>query len=335
MDVPSPAAESEAPIDNGLIHGLLLNGQGGATSLTWAEVKRWQPDDGPIWVHLDRSSAQAQRWIKARQTLDPLVCDALLAEETRPRVQVFGEGILVILRGVNLNPGATPDDMISVRLWVESNRVITLRRSRLMAVRSVYENLEADAGPRDTVGLLTAVTQALTDRMGPVITNLDEIIDDLEEEVLENPAGELRRELSQMRRQAISLRRHIGPQRDAISHLQTINLPWFALRYRADLREVGERITRIVEDLDAMRERSAIVQEELTGRLNEQMNHTMFILSAVAGIFLPLGLITGLFGINVGGMPGIENPWAFTYVCVSLVVLAAGGFVLFRKMRLF
>jgi zinc transporter len=86
-----------------------------------------------------------------------------------------------------------------------------------------------------------------------------------------------------------------------------------------------------VEDLDSARDRAAVAQDELTGRLAEQTNKTMYVLSIVAGIFLPLGLLTGLLGINVGGMPGVDNPWAFTVVCVILVVTAIFEVILFRR----
>jgi zinc transporter len=75
--------------------------------------------------------------------------------------------------------------------------------------------------------------------------------------------------------------------------------------------------------MDSLRERVAVTQEELTSRLSEQMNKTMYVLLLFAGIFLPLGLVTGLLGINVVGIPGSDSEIAFTLVCILLVALAA------------
>ena len=86
-------------------------------------------------------------------------------------------------------------------------------------------------------------------------------------------------------------------------------------------------------DRDSARDRAAVSQDELNSRLSEQMNHTMYVLSIVAAVFLPLGLFTGLLGINVGGIPGTEDPWAFLIVCVLLVVIAIGLLVVFRRKR--
>ena len=102
---------------------------------------------------------------------------------------------------------------------------------------------------------------------------------------------------------------------------------------KARLRESADRVTRYVEDLDSARERAAVIRDELEGRLAEQMNKTMYVLSIVAAIFLPLGLLTGLLGINVGGIPGAENPLAFWEVCLLLVFVGVLQALLFWKMK--
>jgi zinc transporter len=116
--------------------------------------------------------------------------------------------------------------------------------------------------------------------------------------------------------------------------LQTEPIAIFDDVDRARLREITDRLTRYIEELDAARERAAVTQEELAGRMSDQMNRIMYILSIVTGIFLPLGLLTGLLGINVGGMPGVESEMAFTIVCIVLVVLFAVAVWVFRRMRL-
>jgi zinc transporter len=336
-DTPLPSDSNQidpASSPDGLLHALVLDGRGGRRMIDWAGVEDWNPDDGLLWVHLDLDSAVAQSWLREDSGLDSMISGALLAEGTRPRVQPHGAGFMAFLRGVNLNPGMAPDDMISVRIWIEPTRVISLRSPRLLAIDDVRERLASGRGPKDAASVFIAVASRLTERMWPVVSNLDELIDELEETVVEEPTRDLRRELSQMRRQAISLRRFIGPQRDALATLQNVSLDWINERQRSTLRETIDRVTRIVEDLDAMRERAAVVQEELAGRLSEQMNRTMYILSIVTGVFLPLGLLTGLFGINIGGMPGIENPWAFSIFSFVLVVIASFNVWLFRRLRI-
>jgi zinc transporter len=315
-----------------LIAAYLLDGHGRGRSLGWAEIRSWKAEQETLWVHLDRLDPTSQHWLREESGVEPLVCEALLAEETRPRTAAMKGGVLVILRGVNQHPGADPEDMVAIRMWIESRRVITLRHKRLMAVQDVRENLDASKGPRDAADLLVQIAARLIDRMGPVIEELEEGVDGLEEQVLTARSHELRSKLADLRRQAITLRRYIAPQRDAMSHLQQEDVEWITPLHRARLREIGDRTTRYVEDLDAARERAAVTHEELLGRLSEQMNRTMYVLSIVAVVFLPLGLLTGLLGINVAGIPFADHPWAFGIVCVVLLLIAAAEVYLFRRL---
>jgi len=171
------------------------------------------------------------------------------------------------------------------------------------------------------------------ERMAPTIDGLDEEIDGLEVEVMEAQNQDLRARLAGLRRKAIALRRYIAPQREAMSRLSGERTTWLSDRHWARLREVADRVTRYVEDLDAARERAAVTQEELASRVAAQMNRIMYVLSMVAVIFLPLGLLTGLLGINVPGIPGEKNQWAFLVVCLLLVALVIVEVFLFRRKR--
>jgi len=169
--------------------------------------------------------------------------------------------------------------------------------------------------------------------MAGVLSELDENMDAVEERDDEVSTSERRRNLLELRRQAISLRRHLSPQRDALARLSSERISWLGERERMQLREVLDRTTRYVEDLEAARERAVVTQEELASRTAEELNRRMYALSIVAGVFLPLSFFTGLLGINVAGIPGAETWWAFVVVCVSLSLLAVGEILLFRRLR--
>ena len=96
----------------GFLFAYCLDGKGGGESIDLEGVKNWTPDKGALWVHLDYSVPAAISWLKHESGIDPLMQDALLAGETRPRCLVFKDAMLVILRGVNLNQGADPEDMV-------------------------------------------------------------------------------------------------------------------------------------------------------------------------------------------------------------------------------
>ena len=129
------------------------------------------------------------------------------------------------------------------------------------------------------------------------------------------------------------MRRYIAPQRDVLFRLYSEHPEWISDKLKEHLRELSERTTRFVEDLDSARDRAAITHEELHSRLSEQMNKTMYLLSIVAAIFLPLGLVTGLLGINVGGIPGTENKLAFWIVTFFIILIAFILIGLFRRVK--
>jgi len=319
---------------DGLISALVLDGAGAARTTDAAGVDAWSADDGPLWLHLERKHPQTETWLRESSGLSDLVVAALLAADARPRCTPHPGGLFVVLRGVNLNPGAEPDDMISLRLWVDAHRVISLRTPKLMAAQDLRDRLESGVGPRDTGGLLTGLAAALTERIAPVVVSLDNRIDDMEESLLDTRGPTLRQDLAGARRQAIALSRYLAPQREAVTRLADLPGGPLSNDDRARLREWANRTTRYLEDLGALRERAALIQEELLARHSDSMNRTMYILSLVAAIFLPLGLLTGLLGINVGGMPGVDSPGAFFWVCLGLVVLGVIEYLVLRWWKL-
>jgi zinc transporter len=316
-----------------LIAAYILDGKGGGERVGWKEIQEWKPSAGLLWVHLNFEAPEAQGWIKEESQLEDVVGDALLAEESRPRVTIFDDGLLIAFRGVNLNPGADPEDMVSLRIWAEKNRIITTRRRKLLSVADLCSSIDNGKGPKTAGEFLEEVADRIMVRMGDVIDGLEDKVAELEEAVLTAESHELRPMLASVRRDAINLRRYMAPQREAIARLQSEKASWLTEEDRVRLRETYDRLTRYIEDLDAARERAAVTQEELVSRLSEQMDNRMYVLSIVAAIFLPLSFLTGLLGINVGGIPGSEYKAAFAIFCLILMVLVVVEIIIFKKKK--
>jgi zinc transporter len=319
--------------NNELIFSYLFDGKGGGVILSWEDIEKWPPEKGILWLHLNYKSDKVNKWLKEKSGLNPIICEALLDEETRPRSVVSGDGLLLILRGVNFNPGSDPEDMVSLRMWFDRNLIISMRQRKVMAIDDINRAIVSSHGPTSPADFLILVSQHITDRIGDIVSDIDDIVDELEDAVLTTESYELRSKLSNIRRQTISLRRYIAPQRDVLARLQNEKVSWLEDIDRVHIREAAERTARYVEDLDAARDRASITHEELNSRLSEQMNKTMYIISLVAAIFLPLGLLTGLLGINVGGVPGSDYKLAFLVVCIIIVALAFIEYWLFKRKK--
>lgn len=313
-----------------MLHALLLDGNGGASELEWDNVNSWKPEQGCLWLHFNLDLDGVDEWLCGSSQLNEVAVEALLSQETRPRANNLGDQLLLALRGVNLNPGSDPEDMVSIRIWTDGKRVISSRRRRLLSVGDIREQMAIGNGPVDAGELLVDLIDRIVRRMSDTVDDFEDEVMALEDRVLSGAARTLRYDLSLLRKQTISIRRYLAPQREALNRLVMEKLSWMTSAYQMRLREISDRLVRHIEDIDAVRERAALAQEELQSLVSEQMNERMYVLSLVAAIFLPLGFFTGLMGINVGGMPGVENSdafWVVVALCVAVMLVLA---VVFR-----
>lgn len=319
-----------------ILHALQFDGQGTGLAIDHKDIQQALGAETVSWVHLDANVPGCRDWLLENLKLpDELIIDALLADETRPRILSYDEGLMVILRGVNLNDNAHPEDMVSVRLWIYGSNIISVRLRRLKAVIDIKERLESGRGPKNTGDFLTTLITRLFERMEPVLRSLDDQLDTLEEQVMENPDAEDRQAITTLRKQAIVFKRYIAPQRDVIASLRNAEITWLDAGHKRKLMESLDRVTRYIEDLDATRERGQIIKDELGNALSDRMNRNLYMLSVIAAIFLPLGFLTGLLGINVGGIPGSDVAEAFFIFCAILTVVVIGQVYLFKRLKWF
>jgi zinc transporter len=319
--------------NDGLIAAYILDKKGGGRQIGWDGIDSWQPDQGLLWIHFDYSSQNVQEWLFGKSGLEEVISDALIEEDSRPRCTSFQEGLLLGLRGVNLNPGADPEDMVGIRIWFETDRIISTRKRKILSISDIRAALEQGIGPESLSDFLVQLAGRMMERMRHVIDDLEDAVADVEDQVLTSESRQLRTELAALRRQAISLRRYLSPQREALSRLLTEKIAWLDERDRIRLREVYDQLTRHIEDLDEARDRAAVTQEQLINSLSEQMNNKMYILSIVAAIFLPLGFLTGLLGINVGGIPGADSKLGFSVFVILLVGVVSFQIWFFKKKK--
>lgn len=328
---PENIAGTRDEVIPGLIYGYILDGRGGGRAVSQDSLAGWEPTQGVRWLHFNYRNPGAREWISEHSGLNPLVIEALLADDTRPRATLVDEGLLIAFRGVNLTPGAAPDDMVSIRLWVDAHQVVSTRMRSLYSVGDIARMLDSGQGPATGAEFLVELADRLVWRMSDTVDEFEDRVAEMEEQVLAAYDTSQRYELANLRRQIITLRRYLAPQREAFQKLFSEKISLLVETDRMQLRETGDRLLRHIEDLDAVRERAALAQEELLRRLSEQANNRMYVLSVVAAIFLPLTFLTGLLGINVKGIPGAESPYAFLLFVVLLVVVTTGQLLYFRR----
>ncbi len=282
------------------------------------------------WLHFDLRDKGVTEWLDAH--LPPLPAATLKTIETRPRVVPMGDGLLATLRGINLNEGANAADMVAVRVWMTRALVVTVRRRRIFAVDDLRTNADAGQAPASPAQFLADLCDGLVGRIETVSLALETQTDKMEAAIYDH-GGETLADLSERRRNVIKLRRHVGPQTDALHALATCDSPVIPVTLRPTLAEIANRATRSVEELAEVRERLTALSDHLDLLQTARLGRNGYVLSVIAAIFLPLGFLTGLFGVNLGGMPGTGSPMAFAALCLGVVAIGAALYIYFRWRR--
>lgn len=326
----------EGSSERGLVYGFVLDGEGGARRIqrNELEVLDLRPQES-LWLHWDRSVPQAQQWLRETSGLHEFACDLLLEEATRPRlVPLSRESLLLFLRGVNLNPGAAPEDMVALRIYADARQVISLRMRPVKAAGVLCDALESGEGPKTASEMMLFLAEAMTDGVDLLVTGVAEQLDELEDALEQNEKKMPDRQLLlTLRRRAASVRRYLAPQREIYAQLVRAPLPWFVADDTDYWNELHNRLTRHLEELDLVRERVSLLQEAEHRRVTERMNRTMYMLGIVTGFFMPMSFVTGLLGINVSGIPGAEHPYGFLVTCALIAGMAVFQWWLFRRLR--
>lgn len=315
------------------LHSYRLDGAGGgmACDLTSALQDR----ESAIWIHLNGHSPDTRKFLRDTLGLDPLLVKSMLAEETRPRLEEAEHGTLLILRGINHNPGPEPEDLVSIRLWLNDHRIITISRRKARAVADLDERLKQNRGPRKVGEFISMLCMCLNDGIEPALGALEENIDTLEDVSADRPPPNLRADLAAVRKQATLFRRHLSPLRDVVSRLQKTDKVWLSTGDKWSLHDSLDRLTRFIEELDVLRERSQILQDEIYSALSARLNRNIYVLSVITVIFMPLTFLSGLLGMNVEGIPGANHPHAFLIVCAITGVIALIQLFIFRRLKWF
>lgn len=300
---------------HGITFAWTFDGQGGGTRIADTQIAEEIQNAGLAWVHVNDTKRSARSWMEKNFSyLDRVIVDALLEEETHPRYLMHNGGMLLILRGVNLNPDEEPEDMVSLRVWIDEHRIITVERRKVQTIHEIDKLLCHNAGPRNAGEFLTMLTDHLFDHMQETMTRVHDKLDRLEDLLIEKPDAVLQRDVTALRRSAMTFHRYISPQREVISYLRHADVHWLTDTHRRDFSEDWDKIKHMLEDLDFLRDRARIIYDELMSITNQKVNHNLYLLSGIATIFMPLTFVTGLLGMNVEGIPGAHDPYAFLIV---------------------
>ena len=287
-----------------------------------------------VWVHLTTTNEHAQQWLTETAQAPDYVVDALTTSESRPRCDALGDGAFLNLRGRSNEAMTMSDPLASLRIWATAGRVISVARRSVTAIDDVVKLIEGGM-IRDPGDLIAEFASAITEELDPEVGDLGDSLDDCEAELTADKVFELRRGVTKVRVAAIGYRRFLNPQRAALEKLASLPCNWLHDDDRLHLNSAADRAARMAEELEAIRERSALMHEALTDLRAEQIDQRGLLISIIAMIFLPLTFLTGLYGMNVEGLPFAKEPWAFDAIGGICIAVAIGILAYFTAQRWF
>lgn len=311
------------------VYAYQLDGKGGTTPIDSDDKIT---SEEPCWLHLDYAHPASAEWLATTPLLPDSVREALSGESTRPRVNRLGDGTMITLRGINFNTDSRPDQLVTFRVYITDKLIISTRHRKVYSIDEVVNELQHGRGPTNSGNWLVEITDALTDHTSEFIEDLHDKIIDLEDALLEQQIPE-RGQLALIRKQLIVLRRYMAPQRDVFSRLASERLPWMNDDDRRRMQDIADRLGRGLDDLDGNIARTAILADEITTVMADAMNRRTYTMSLMAMVFLPTTFLTGLFGVNLGGIPGSGSPLAFATFCFMLMALVGGVAWWLRRSR--
>jgi zinc transporter len=308
----------------------LLVGDGPVRTVTAQEAAAYS-GQGFVWIHVE-SDDQAERSALLGPGIPDVAANALIATETRPRCDRIEDGAIVNLRGPAPPEFQESDRLVSIRMWVRRARVSSVTRYPLAATAPVVEQMKAGT-ILDPGDLVAAFARTISTQLDPQVADLGDELDDCETAMDPHKVWRLRSVIARVRSEAIAFRRFVAPDRDALVTLAQQDFEWLAEDDRLHIREAADRFARMAEELEAVRERAALLHEQLTDLRAEELDQRSLLISVVAFIFLPLTFITGLLGMNVEGIPYAHHPGSFWVVTGFCILVGAAVLAWFARRR--
>jgi len=289
---------------------IVFSGTGGPEEARWT------------WTHYKRS-AQTEAALHADPSIPEGLADALSERATLPRALSLEGHTFLNLRGINHGPTNDPEDMISLRMAITPERIISVEIRRLRLVDAMIAEVKAGRAPDSPARFVTDLVRMLRADAEPVLEQVERRLELIESTLHRNKSllPEQRAALTELRHEATQLHRYTAPQGKALETLSHLHPKWLPDKRR--LKAEAHAFQRISADLENALARARLVADEATHAVTERTNQIMLTLSAVSVVFLPVTALTGLLGVNLAGIPYADAPWAF-WTFTALVIFAAG-----------
>lgn len=324
---PAPPAPSAYGADeHGLICGFrFVPGSPALPVERLADVadNRGTADAGFTWLHLNLSHAGAGPWLRTQGRLSENFFEALGDGSRSTRIERDGDTLFAVINDVTFDFTFDASDVATLWVVVERQRVITARRHPLRAVDRLRTAVKGGEALDSSVALLEHLLADQADELQRIVRRAADRLDDIEDEVLAGHHGRHTAELARLRRLMVRLQRLLAPEPSALQRTLAKPPGWISEADLQSLHRASEEFALVLRDVASLQERIKLLQDESATRVQEENNRSLFMLTMVTVLALPINLLAGLMGMNVGGIPLSEHPHGFWWM-VALIALLTG-----------
>lgn len=313
----------------------ILDKKGSARSLSLETFQKKRTLPKNYWVHINLSEKEGNKWLRDKAGLDPEIFRLLsFTKHSRPRSLIEQNHLLLVLRTPNLAPRSEPDDLVFLRLWANESRLITTGTHPAIHFDSLEKQFNNKEGPKNIAELLITILDNVIMSTTNIVNDIEDKVDDLEEAIISKKASlSAYDDLSEILRQVVGIRRYLVPEREAIWNLSHKKARWFDHALEEGISNSFYRIERLIEDLDLQERRVRINQDVLTTEATKKTQKNLYMLSILAGLFLPLSFLASLFGMNVGGIPFSTEKYGLLAIVGLMILVVLICLYFFKKLK--
>lgn len=323
--------------DSGLICGYFFEPGEPSREVTLADLEGLLSQGSRecfAWVHLNLTHMAAQRWLDRGDGITPAFREALQDQLRVSRLECDDEVLIAVLNDVRFN--FSYDASQTATLWAQVDRrlVVTARQAPLRSVDRLRHAIRRGRPVHSTIELLEILLREQAGVLVQIVRHLTLEVDQAEDDLLGGRPQVKRAVLGAQRRLLVRLQRLLAPEPASLFRLLQHPPDWISDAAIHQLRSASEEFSAVLQELAALQERIKLVQEELSAVLNERTSRSLFVLTVVTVLALPINILAGLFGMNVGGVPLAHNEhgfWLIVLLVVSFTAVAA--FWLLRRNR--
>jgi zinc transporter len=308
---------------HGLLCGYVFTSEGSrpldlAQAIEWLKAPPTRGSDF-VWLHFDLSDASAEAWMQSHLPLPADFFDALRQGTRSTRIEDVQDQLLAIINDVAYEFAFDPSEIATLWMCASRSIAVTARSHPLRSIDRVREAVKRGRSFRSSVELLRHLMDNQGDVMARIVREATVQVDSIEDRLLRGRLRHERAELSKLRSVLVRLQRLLAPEPAAMFRLLRTPPPWMAAQDLDDLRQSTEEFSLVLRDIAALQERIKLLQEEIAAQVGEQTNRSLFTLTMVTVLALPINITSGFFGMNVSGIPFADARHGF----LAVVIVAA------------